>query len=359
MASSLGFDAVTSCAAARAGLTRPDMLDFWVEDTDVLEAVPVAGRTMGWYTEGFEELGRLVQLGRPAVRDVVRSAALDAPQLERSAWVVNLADGYHETQARRVLADTTPEAALETIRPPYEHLWPWFEERLMPGLLSALPHRPNRAPARLLYKGTAGAAVALAEARRVLTENRVETCLVGGIDALVDGRWLDALYTLGILKTPVDAAGITPGEAAVFLCLETVESARRRGATVRAVLGEPAVGRDPAHRFHESPPSGVVLASVIQSAAGTTPNPVCYAGLAGDALGAAEWGRAWVRLQNSVTFSEVSYPATAFGATGAASGFVSTAVALHAFSRTALDSALVWEASDDGLRGAFSLTRPR
>jgi 3-oxoacyl-[acyl-carrier-protein] synthase-1 len=193
----------------------------------------------------------------------------------------------------------------------------------------------------------------------VLGEGRVQACLVGGIDALADLRWLDALHTLGLLTTPVDPVGITPGEAAAFLCVETARAAEARGATILAVLGEPAVGRDPSDRLADTPPLGAVLADVIRAALGAHARaaPQCLAGLGGDARAAAEWGRAWVRLQPHTALGEVAYPATAFGDTGAASGFVSAGVALHAFARRTAPSgaALVWSASDDGLRGAFTL----
>ena len=362
MATSLGFDAATSCAAARAGVTRPETLDYWVEDAGALESVPVVGRTMGWYTEGFAEVGRLVQLGRAAARDVVRSAGLDPEALARTPWLVNLADGAVEVEALRVDAEALPASARESVRPPYAALKPWIDARLMPGVLSVLPEAARRAPARVLYHGPAGAAVALAEARRMLTEGRVRAVIVGGIDALVDLRWLDAYQTLGLLKSDVVPAGTTPGEAAAFLCVETAREATARGAAVLGVLGEPAAGRDTVSRFAEAPPLGAVLASVMQAALGPALGPVrrptCHTGLGGDARRAGEWGRALVRLQPEIDFAEVDYVAAAFGETGAASGFVSAGVALHAFARgtAASDTALVWDASDDGLRGAFLLT---
>lgn len=359
MATSLGFDSVTSCAAARAGITRPFMLDYWVEDVDALESVPVVARTMGWYTEGFAELGRLVRLGQPAIADLVHTSSLTPNELARAAWVVNLADGAVEAEALRVEAETLPESARETARPPYEALQPWIEERLMGSLLAELPEQAQSPHSKILFKGAAGAAVALAEASRVLSEGRVPMCIVGGIDSLADLRWLDAYHALGLLGTPVDPAGVVVGEGAAFLCVETVRAAEARGASILAVLGAPAVGRDPADRFDETPPVGHMLSSVVRSTLGPEAQrePYCLAGLSGDARSAGEWGRAWVRLQPDVVFSDVMYPATAFGDTGAASGFVAAGVALHAFARrtTSSTSAVIWSASDDGLRGAYSL----
>lgn len=357
MASSLGFDAATACAAARAGLTRATALDYHVVDEEALEAVPVTARTMGWYTDGFAEVGRLVRLGQPAAADVVRSAGLDAATLARTPWIVALADGAIEGLAAE--ADEAPPAADTSERPPYDALRPWIEARALPGIRSGLADAGRAAPARALFQGAAGAAVALAEARRIVREGRAPACIVGGVDALAEPRWLDALHALGWLATPAEPAGVTPGEAAAFVCVETADAARARGATVRAVLGETAVGRV-ATGPDAPPPVGAVLADVIGAALGGARRPSCLAGLDGGPQRATEWGRAWSRLAASLDFADVSYPATAFGATGAASGFVAAAVAAHAFARGAApaDTAVAWAASDDGLRGAFALSAP-
>ncbi|WP_412068652.1 hypothetical protein [Rubrivirga sp. IMCC43871] len=356
MASSLGFDAVTACAAARAGITRPTTLDYEVFDGEALASVAVTARTMGWYTDGFAEVGRLVQLGRPAVADVIRSAGLDDATLTRTAWIVTLADGTVEALAQA--ADETPPEAREGARPPYAALKPWIEAQVLPGIRAGLSAGARAAPARVRFDGAAGAAVALTQAQQIVREGRAPACVVGGIDARADLRWLDALHTLGWLATPAEPTGLTPGEAAAFVCVEAAGRARARGATVLAVLGETAAGRE---ELSDAPPVGAILAGVVRAALdGASRRPVCLGGLGGGARLAGEWGRAWARLAADLEFADVTYPATAFGDTGAAAGYVAAATAVHAFARgvSAADTAVAWAASDDGLRGAFALSAP-
>lgn len=363
MASSLGLDAVTACAAARAGLTRPEALAFEVEDEEAFEMVPVIGHPVGWFTEGFADLGRLVRLATLALKDLMRRTGFDAHEMAQSALLLNLASGYYVEQAERLRAEeqvaeshTVPEPA-----PPYTDIMAWYEQRLVPRLLDVLGLAAQPVHTRLLYDDQAGVASTLAIARELLTAGHVPQCIVGGVDSLLDVRWMQACDELGLLKTEGHPNGFMPGEGAAFLRLETYEHARQRQAPVLAYVGTPVVRRDALHRFADRPPDGILLSEVILDAVNQKQAVcrACIGSINGDPVRSSEWGNAWVRLQPQLPLEAAIYPAASFGETGAACGFIGACMGVRAFARgyAPAETMVVWASSDAGLKAGFTLTQ--
>jgi len=96
MVSSLGCDVITSCAAARGGITRITEMKFSALDEGSGEMVPVKGHVIKGIVEGFEGLGRLIRLGAIALRDLLEYSNLHEEHLLNTAIFLHLSDNYYD-----------------------------------------------------------------------------------------------------------------------------------------------------------------------------------------------------------------------------------------------------------------------
>lgn len=364
MVSSLGLDVATACAAARAGLALPTELDYTLLDRDAGEEVKVCGHAVGGYTKGFSELGRWVRLGSLALENLLGRARMEPQTLAQMPLFVNLPSGYYLGAAARRRAERQEGAQTDggdEDAPPYDELTPWYEKGIIPKLFAALDVIGLPGSQKVFFEDEAGAVSALVAARDTLASGRVSRCVVGGIDSLVDPFWLAVCDEIGVLKTPLRPVGFMPGEAAAFLQLEMESTARLRGAPILATIGGLAARQDPRDRFSDKPPAGIALSEVIldslRHAGGRC--TLFHSDVNGDAVRAADWGSAQVRLQGHVDGATEVVPAMSFGATRAASGFVSTCLAVQSLAgrRNKAKTLLVWVASDSGARGSFLVNR--
>lgn len=140
----------------------------------------------------------------------------------------------------------------------------------------------------------ASAAVALALAAQQLLTGAADVMLVGGVEAPLHPVVLRGFDTAGLLAhhpdptqacRPFDLArnGTVLGEGAGFLVLETLDSARRRGATIYGQLAGWAMGAEAYDRAGMDP-KGESLAQLMEQAlnvAGLTPDAIGYLNLHG------------------------------------------------------------------------------
>lgn len=352
MISALGTDAATSCAAARAGLSRAAPLSsLRVYSAADWAQVGVIGHAVRPYAEGFEGLGKLVRLASGALTDLL---AGDAPQREdwaRTAVCVALPSGYLEAAQARALVP--PQPAPVGVDP----------GAVIPRALQL--HGIEISPANQLAvrEDQAGFATAIGRAAQLLAGGAVDRCILGGVDACTDEAFLSAAHQFGLVKTPEQAAGFQPGEAAAFLWIETLAGARARGRPCLARIDAWAAGADPVARDSGLPALGHGLADCIGRCLAALPDQGAGIGwiidnLNGDAVRGNDWGYALARLVARfppLGTAPVETPAAAFGEIGAASGAVAACVAVRAFARGYAPGApvLVWLASDSSARGAF------
>src|SRR5438309_1974195 len=94
VASALG-GAVTACAAARAGMSRPRTLAFEVHDKEAAGLVPVVGYTMGDATLGFAEVGLATRMAALALSDLLSRTPIEPAELRDMAVLINLPSGYY------------------------------------------------------------------------------------------------------------------------------------------------------------------------------------------------------------------------------------------------------------------------
>jgi 3-oxoacyl-[acyl-carrier-protein] synthase-1 len=349
LATSLGHDAVTAAAAARAGLVRPAPLTVLVDDADTKDAVPVVGHPVDGLAAGFDGVGRLLRLAELGLRDLLRSTPVD--RLRAAHWLIALPEGVPTAPPLPLL---DPDAPPDPDGPDSEVPGP-SAPRLAPEPLRHFVEATSglSVPASRFatFDGRVGFIRALGHAQRLC--ERGTTCVVGAVDSLVDTEVVRTLHAHGRLLSGGAGVGLEPGEGAAFFVVEP------DGA--RPSLGSPgpgALGNEPDHLYSGVPVLGRGLAAAVPRLAEPVwPISDCN----GESYRSTEWGHAVVRdeaLRASV--ERTLYPATSVGDAGAAAPALGLAFALRAFARRyARRSTALLLASDAlGARGTIAVHAP-
>jgi 3-oxoacyl-[acyl-carrier-protein] synthase-1 len=347
MISSLGWDAIASCAAIRAGITRPRPLpSFTVLDEETQATVPLQGHPLHGYTEGFGPLARWVRLALGALDDLLRQRRVPGPE-DMSFWrrtrlicITPLLDAERFFEVRQVGADGVKAA---------------YAQLLQGRLLKRLPVQQPR----LLDLGHAGLAAALQEAEKGISRAEAERYLLVAVDSYLDVYTLEWLAERRRLKTGSRPTGLMPGEAGACLLVESMASARHRSVPVEAVLESAAVARAPETGAPDIAKRGTSIARAVDavlqgSSAGRPFEGDVITDLNGEVWRAGAWGHARVRLAKSLgeRVRLVTFCAS-IGEVGASSGAVAACLATRSFARRyALGPrCLVVTSSEDGLAG--------
>lgn len=355
---------MTSCAAARAGITSVSELnilnfegeEFWGNERVVGHAVVRGG-------DGFSGLGKLISLGSSALGDLIRRMEMKEQDLDQTGFYLNLSDRYFE-DAQFEVEDQDAVANDSEDGLPASAGWTTQAEQVIPRLASAceLAVPPNN---RIVYlEDHAGGVQAIMESIRNLRSGSLNQCIVGGIASCIEPQFLMAAASHRVLKTAVNPAGFMPGEAAAFILLERLDHALSRNAEIGGILEPPALCREECHRLSGQPSLGVALSEAIdQSLSGSGGNGeqigLIIGDLNGDPFRAMEWGHALSRLADKSNLPNlpVWLPAMYFGEIGAATTLVSICLGIRSFQRSYAntDGILVWVSSDSGAKGAFCL----
>ncbi|HUQ84056.1 MAG TPA: beta-ketoacyl synthase N-terminal-like domain-containing protein [Gemmatimonadaceae bacterium] len=353
LVSSLGADAVSSCAAARAGLSRPQPIeDAMAWDEAEADSVPVHGHAVRHLTQGFAGLGRLARLGVAAWEDLDRNEAGTAPA--RYGLYIATSDGYYTAHARgQDEQPPTRDGVIADIQLAHRES---IAERL-PARLVALRGKGSAGVTRALTGQHASFAAALIDAVADLRAGAVSEAIVGGVDSLVDPRVVGSLARLGLLKTPDNPAGMAPGEGAAFVRLQrrSAMSPERRAI---GFLSQVAWAAEETHRLADERSTGQPLLTLLRDAPPTAQDGsrlLMLSTLNGDPVRAHEWGATIVGLPSWAHTAAHVHPAMSFGDTGAAAAAMNTVFGLRtcARGRAGYTSVLVWAAGDDGGRSAI------
>ncbi|AKQ63615.1 hypothetical protein A176_000527 [Myxococcus hansupus] len=355
MVSALGDNVIASCAASRAGMSRISSLEE-VQVWDPVSRKPESARgaAIPWLTDGFSGNGRLAALSTEALLDL-RSHTYQHPNT-LCAFHLCAPGGYylHQMDAREGNPPSRHEERI--VR---------YQQRLIPAVLRAAELQAVKA--QPLWFGETGFLLALQAAHRQLDAGEVDSCIIGGVDSLVEPRLVEALDQLRLLKTPGNPVGMLPGEAAAFMQVERWDAAVRRGARVLATLEAPSVDTEPFHRMSRTPAMGEALVRCIRRTMAPLGGPRkqalrVIAALNGDSYRATDWGHALVtlRAQDDLPEAPAWYPAASFGETGAATGLLGICMAVRGLERGYLPETgvLLWVSGDDGSRGSLLIHPP-
>jgi 3-oxoacyl-[acyl-carrier-protein] synthase I len=336
MITSVGNDVVSSCAAVRAGLSRPGPLPYKSLDLEALANEPVPGHPVRPLTLGFEGLAVHALLAQCALRDLARNARLD--EMGPADW---------------------QETALFVCRSPARAVDPEDREEI-DAELEDLPDAIGSSgeigePGRGIFVSTAGHAAVLLAAQQALAaieKGELERAILLGIDSLVGEDEVAYLAEQDRLKTPDNPVGLMPGQAAAALLLEAEHARRVRGTPPLAFLTRVAAQTVEPVREDAMESDGRGLARAVADALGGAQGFVeIYGDLNGEHWRAQEWGATLLHLRKARVAEDhaLVLPATELGDTGAASGAVSLCVAVRALVRgyARAPRAVVWSRSDE------------
>lgn len=334
----LGFDAEQSFAAVRARANRFADHPFHVclvGDPETQEAEPLVASILPEIDPEVEGEARLQELALPAFKAILAKAGLKRADLAKGGLLLSL-----------------PPAEPEGGSP--------SRTEFASSLLTRLGIGPMKV-VQACRTGHTGMATCLSKAAIALIAGEAEFFFVAGLETYHLASRLQSLDEAWRLKSQRALDGFMPGEAAVVLLVETLAHAQARKAKPLATVSGIGFGNEPKHRGSDALSSGEGLAAALQPVL-ALPRAQDAGGrwllcdMNGESYRGAEWGLVRTRLGESLDpMAGLTYPADCLGDTGAASGGVSIAYALHAFARgfAPADEALVWNASEDGGRSAL------
>lgn len=330
--------AVTSMRASVMRLSEypayePIVRDPAVQFPEPLIAAPVTG-----ITDGRNGIERLFALAEPALREALAGAGLSEADAKGAALLVACGEGPGRGAGSR----------LATV----------FAPRLAQRVFEAA-----RVEAQCVHAGTAGVLVALHQAAAWLRDNVCQQCVIGGVDSWLDAETLIWIDEARRLKSAGIVDGFVPGEAAAFLIVELLSSARQRQAEPYAVCGDVALAEEKNTIWTESPCVGEGLAQCLKPVLADLvkqlkPPGIALCDLNGESYRSSEWGFAIPRVfQGGLTVPPLFHPADCTGDVGAAAGGILLALAAFSLNKklAAWPSALVWCSGDTGQRAACSL----
>ncbi|RKH16345.1 hypothetical protein D7X74_15720 [Corallococcus sp. CA047B] len=349
MASCLG-PAVPACAAFRANLQRPSPAletDLSLPGDEFPQ--PITVRTLPGATFGFTGVGRLVALACEVLKDLWTRSDLEAFGAETGFYLA-LPDplergmdlgGPDDTLDQRIdsLGTRVLKASLRNL-----------------GL-------GWKGPRRFFGGGHVAFAQALHEAHAQLQHAGLRSCVVMGLDCLVEESTLEALMEDHRLKTLDQPVGLTPGEAGAALLLSRNETAPSPGVP-NVLLRAVRLGREPHPRGSDRPSDGRALAGCARDALATVEQtlspPLLVSDHNGEEARAREWGMVLLHLraQDAMESSPRAwFPSLGFGDVGAASGAVAVCVATRGLQRRYAPSStcLILSTADDAGRAAMLL----
>ena len=358
MVSALGPDAATSCAAARAGISRATPIEaFQLYSEEDWGNVGVIGHAANAVARGFEGFGKLVQLASGALVDLLSSHPIPVDEWPRIAICLAIPSAYFQAElmAAQGMTDGERDRAAEQIGLMLSSLV---------GRVCQLNSIPVNPSAQFLFaEDQCGFAHGLAKAEELLGAGAFDRCIVGGVDACTEGAAMAAAHHFNVLKAGEQASGYMPGEAAGWVMVESGNAAVGASPGVLAWIDAVAEAFETVDRTSPKPAIGIGLAAAIMQCLAQSPAVAADVGwligdLNGDAFRANDWGYALSRLVSDHPWlgrSPLVLPAESFGEVGAAAGPVATCVAVRAFARgyAPAPTALVWLASYRGQRAAF------
>jgi len=225
-----------------------------------------------------------------------------------------------------------------------------------------------RGPVTIISNACASGACAIGHAWELIRSGQAERVAAGGYDALGELVFagFDSLQALSpTVCRPFDARrdGLALGEGAAILALETLDSARRRGAEILGELTGYGTAIDQHHLTQPHPQGSTTLAVMRQAcaAAGVTPDEVDYVNAHGtgtvlndasEAVAISDWAGA-----RAATLP-VSSTKAGIGHLLGAAGAVEAVVCLMALREQWLPPQTRFESPDPACKFAI-VTRPR
>ncbi len=376
MVTSLGYSVEQACAAARAGLTRPQELDNFrykrEDDGEVegLSAYPAMSIAMG-----FEGNARLNALVRPTVRDFLRTAPLRDREAGRTGLFLALPDPRKMIRSLELVSDPDLQSEIAGRCESLEDESELARQRKLQqceietALLQSLGIADGVGRAERFDSGSCTFGLAVAAAVESLGDGELDHAIVASFDSLISESDLSWLEACGRLKTANNPLGVCPGEAGVVVLLERYDSVAQAENIVLATVNAVITGDDSTRQFSGDQPTGLRLVEMLSdldkkaAAMDGDQCPWIISDLNGEVFKAMEWGRVLVQLfDRNEDWSEriVWTPIASFGDTGVSATGVALCCSVEAFRRGYAPGnlAFVVTSGEDGSRSVLSIGAP-
>lgn len=367
MITSLGHDAATSCAAARAGLSRactiPE-IEFTFDLTG--EAEPVIAHAVPFLTRGFEGHARLQRLLFAGLSELKTQFNDDLLKTGPIGFYLSVPDPARTLRGHELMTSDGARAdcverANESGNEPSDTE---FAQDLL-AIAAAQAGWPGEIHIRYVsLAGHAGGLHCIALAKNELDAGHIATAIIGAADSLLDSETIAWLHSTNRLKLSGMPVGLMPGEACAFLLLSN--NARENDAEIIGI----GISAETKTLWSGATSVGEGLASALDQVAERAQweqdSPawvICDQN--GEVYRANEWGHvatrlrgAWPALESPIAWM----PAASFGDTGSASSLVAVCIALQAFKRNyaPTDYAVVMSSSESDSRAALVVNlKPR
>ena len=338
---------IQASAAFRCGLSRQrELLDWPYFDEKTHNENLFIGHPAAGVSDGFQRIGRLLKIGCYALADMKQYSVFKDLDPLRLGFRIVIPTSYSD---QGIQLDSE-EVSSFLIR-----------------LRQVNQIEVEEKNVCVYPEGSVGTISAIQEAFKLIENGYLDYCLVGAIDSLLDAQRLIGLITTGKIKSVDNPTGLVPGEAACFILIERLTSAKKRGTTSEVVLHQPSkVMSSDERNENDELPTGEkwyeAMMQALKNACTTTDEKgTIYCDLNGDAFRAADFGNALVRLSSTYSLGDWrrEIPALSFGDTGAASGLLAACLTIRTFSRGYFwgNKTLISMLSHCGHKGAMVLER--
>jgi len=328
----VGLNAEAACAAMRAGIAGFDELPYRDNAGEV-----IIGAAVPNLDPELSREERLIQMLEPAIRECITGVNPD--QLARIPLLVGLAEP-ELSGGGTSLADT---------------IVPTIERRLGVRFLEVGSHT--------IPTGRTSAFEAFRDARELMQSQRIEACLVCGVDSYVNARslyWLDRHLRL---KNEQNSDGVIPGEAAAAVILRNQPDSKSV-APVR-LIGLGFATEEATVTTEEPPLLGLGLTEASSAAlaeASIQMNDIAFrlSDVTGESYGFREQALVVTKLLR--IHREDGFPlwhcVENIGDTGAAAGIIQLIVSIYAFQKGYApgEIAMCFTSANSGRRAAALLT---
>lgn len=342
--SSLG-GALDAAAAFRCGLSKGQELTDWPYfDEETLHEHLLIGHPAAGLSDGFQGLGRFVKMGAYALEDM-RQYLNPKDFNSAKLGIFFVFPTNNANQAMSVDLNSDFKVFLTKLQQ-----------------LSRI--EIEEINSRAYFEGRVGVISAIQDALILIESEKIDWCLIGAIDTLLDSCRMSGLITRGKVKTMDNPTGLVPGEAACFILLERLSSAKGRGTIPEVVLHHPSRIVSSNEEDVGQAITGKILSEVMAQALDNAQTKASdrgtiYCDLNGEDFRAADFGSALVSISPLYHLGDwrLEIPALSFGDTGAASGMLAICLAMRAFFRSHLfgNQAIVVMSSKLGGSGAIVL----
>jgi 3-oxoacyl-[acyl-carrier-protein] synthase I len=334
----VGRTAPQAAAAVRARISRTAEHPYLVD----LESEPMIVSRAPWLEDEPDCVERMWALAKPALRESL--VALD-------------------TYARKSHLRLLVLLGLPTLRPGLSaDRHKWLAQNLRDTLLQSV----GAVTVEVLAADHASALKALELGCQQLATQRVDACLVGGVDSFLCAETLNWLESEGRLFSARNPRGVIPGEAAAFCLLMMSTRCHQLGLLSLAGVASVATAKEPAPLGSRAVCTGEglsqVFRTVLEKLAPTSRVDYVLCDLNGEPYRADEFAFALARTsERFIQPCRFRAPVDCWGDVGAATGALLLVLAASAWQRGYAPGTLLLASTSSGansLRAATLLQAP-